>query len=175
MTGTLSCVDISPKMLEKASVPDSKFRLGKTKVFLGVGMLDMLEQSRMEYIAKKAVSMQMVARAFLARKELRRRIAERERKKKDRKGEKDRKREKHRKAERPRKKHKKHHSLKPSMHFSLISFKRGLALKRARLNSSPNSLTSAFSLRCMTRSFSMGSAVEAATILNQVGRPVGSL
>ena len=70
-------------LLEKAKVPESKYRLGKTKVFLGVGMLDMLEQSRMEYIAKKAVSMQMVARAFLARKELRRRIAERERKKKE--------------------------------------------------------------------------------------------
>ena len=70
-------------MLEKAKVPEAKYRLGKTKVFLGVGVLDQLEQARMEYISMKAVSMQMVARAFLARRELRKRIEERERKKRE--------------------------------------------------------------------------------------------
>ena len=70
-------------LLAKAGVPEAKFRLGKTKAFLGVGMLDMLEQARMEYISKKAVSMQLIARAFLARKELRRRVAERERQKRE--------------------------------------------------------------------------------------------
>jgi hypothetical protein len=60
------------KMLEKAGVPEAKYRLGKTKVFLGVGMLDMLEQARMEYISRKAVAMQMIVRTFLAKRELKR-------------------------------------------------------------------------------------------------------
>jgi len=75
--------DGAKKMLEKAGVPETKYRLGKTKVFLGVGMLDMLEQARMEYISKKAVSMQMIARSFLAKKELKKRIEIRERKKRE--------------------------------------------------------------------------------------------
>jgi len=57
-------------MLEKAKVHESKYRLGKTKVFLGVGVLDTLEQARMEFLALKAVSMQMVARSYIAKKKL---------------------------------------------------------------------------------------------------------
>jgi myosin-5 len=57
-------------MLKTAKVPEGKYRLGKTKVFLGVGVLDALEQARMEFLARKAVSMQLVARVFLARRRL---------------------------------------------------------------------------------------------------------
>ncbi|EOD24030.1 hypothetical protein EMIHUDRAFT_450657 [Emiliania huxleyi CCMP1516] len=47
-------------LLSSAGVSDKEFRIGKTKVFLGVGVLDQLEQRRMEYIASKVLSMQML-------------------------------------------------------------------------------------------------------------------
>ena len=43
-------------LLSSAGVSDKEFRIGKTKVFLGVGVLDQLEQRRMEYIASKVLS-----------------------------------------------------------------------------------------------------------------------
>lgn len=67
-------------MLEASGVPEAKYRIGKTKVFLGVGVLDKMEQTRMEYIARRALSMQTTARMYLARKELKRRKNEAERK-----------------------------------------------------------------------------------------------
>ena len=70
-------------MLEKAKVHESKYRLGKTKVFLGVGVLDTLEQARMEFLALKAVSMQMVARSYIAKKKLKLLREEAERKKRE--------------------------------------------------------------------------------------------
>merc|ERR1719424_403986 len=57
-------------LLSSAGVSDKEFRIGKTKVFLGVGVLDQLEQRRMEYIASKVLSMQMLVRAYNARKRL---------------------------------------------------------------------------------------------------------
>ena len=67
--GAKGCAEV----LKAASVPESSFRIGKTKVFLGVGVLDALERKRMEYIASKALAMQTLARCYLARKELLRR------------------------------------------------------------------------------------------------------
>ena len=40
-------------LLKRAGVAEAKYRIGKTKVFLGVGVLDQLEQRRMEFIASK--------------------------------------------------------------------------------------------------------------------------
>jgi myosin heavy subunit len=57
-------------MLEKAKVPDVKYRLGKTKVFLGVGVLDLLESKRMEFLALKCTSMQLLARSYIAKGKL---------------------------------------------------------------------------------------------------------
>mmetsp|Transcript_14885 Transcript_14885/g.24859 ORF Transcript_14885/g.24859 Transcript_14885/m.24859 type:complete len:760 (+) Transcript_14885:1-2280(+) len=59
------------ELLDAAGVAKATYRIGKTKVFLGVGVLDKLEKRRMEYIASKAVSMQCCARMYLAKKELR--------------------------------------------------------------------------------------------------------
>ena len=70
-------------LLSLAKVSDKQFRIGKTKVFLGVGVLDMLDQKRMEYIASKALSMQCIARMYLAKKELRRLREAAERKKRE--------------------------------------------------------------------------------------------
>jgi len=67
-------------MLDNAKVPEAKYRLGKTKVFLGVGVLDRLEQTRMEYLASKALSMQMCARVYLAKRLLRQKKEEAARK-----------------------------------------------------------------------------------------------
>jgi len=67
-------------MLDAANVPEAKYRLGKTKVFLGVGVLDKLEQTRMEYLATKALRMQVLARIYLAKREMKRRRDEAERK-----------------------------------------------------------------------------------------------
>jgi len=57
-------------MLEKAKVPDVKYRLGKTKVFLGVGVLNLLESKRMEFLALKCTSMQLLARSYIAKGKL---------------------------------------------------------------------------------------------------------
>jgi len=57
-------------LLKGAEVPERDYRVGKTKVFLGVGVLDRLEQRRMEYIASKVISMQVLARGYLARRRL---------------------------------------------------------------------------------------------------------
>ena len=57
-------------LLKGAEVPETDYRVGKTKVFLGVGVLDRLEQRRMEYIASKVISMQVLARGYLARRRL---------------------------------------------------------------------------------------------------------
>ena len=70
------------EMLEAAKVDTAKYRIGKTKVFLGVGVLDRLEQVRLEFLASKAVQMQILARAYIAKKKVRALIQERERKRK---------------------------------------------------------------------------------------------
>ena len=70
-------------LLEKAGVSEDRYRLGKTKVFLGVGVLDTLEQARMNYLASKAIAMQMVARTYLARRKLRELREEAARKKRE--------------------------------------------------------------------------------------------
>ena len=70
-------------MLQKAKVPEASYRLGKTKVFLGVGVLDQLEQARMEFLALKAVSMQQLARMHIAKMKLKALRAEAARKKRE--------------------------------------------------------------------------------------------
>jgi len=70
-------------MLQKAKVPEAFYRLGKTKVFLGVGVLDQLEQARMEFLALKAVSMQQLARMHIAKMQLKALRAEAARKKRE--------------------------------------------------------------------------------------------
>jgi len=78
-------------LLGLAKVDAAKFRIGKTKVFLGVGVLDMLEQKRMEYIAMRAITMQNVARMYLAKKRLRalREAAERKKREEEEKKKKE--------------------------------------------------------------------------------------
>eukprot|EP00308_Calcidiscus_leptoporus_P024250 CAMPEP_0119366430 /NCGR_PEP_ID=MMETSP1334-20130426/13293_1 /TAXON_ID=127549 /ORGANISM="Calcidiscus leptoporus, Strain RCC1130" /LENGTH=1364 /DNA_ID=CAMNT_0007382635 /DNA_START=58 /DNA_END=4152 /DNA_ORIENTATION=+ len=56
------------ELLKNAGIDAARFRVGKTKVFLGVGALDELEKKRMEYIARNVVSMQTCARRYLAKK-----------------------------------------------------------------------------------------------------------
>ena len=48
--GTLRGREGARTLLAKAMVPEAKYRLGKTKAFLGVGLLDMLEQASMTRI-----------------------------------------------------------------------------------------------------------------------------
>ena len=56
-------------MLKAAGARGQVPASGKTKVFLGVGVLDKLEQARMEFIAEKAVMMQGLARMLASRKQ----------------------------------------------------------------------------------------------------------
>ena len=69
-------------LLGQASVAEERFRMGKTKVFLAVGVLDALESMRMQYLAKRAVKMQAFARRYLARVKVRELKAAREAKRK---------------------------------------------------------------------------------------------
>ena len=59
-------------LLTAAKVDEARWRIGKTRVFLGVGVLDTLEYERMQFIASKAISMQIIVRGFIARKQLER-------------------------------------------------------------------------------------------------------
>ena len=70
-------------LLSLAKVSNRQFRIGKTKVFLGVGVLDLLEQKRMEYIASQALSMQCIVRVYLAKNKLRQLREAAERKKRE--------------------------------------------------------------------------------------------
>ena len=63
--------DACRELLRQAEVAEARYRVGKTKVFLGVGVLDDLEKMRLNYLAARALSMQCVARVYLARKKLR--------------------------------------------------------------------------------------------------------
>lgn len=82
-TGRGGGKDAVSAMLRAANVTGSQYRLGKTKVFLGVGVLDALEQARMAFLAMKAVAMQQVARMYMARSKLRNLRKEAERKKRE--------------------------------------------------------------------------------------------
>lgn len=57
-------------LLNSARVLEEQYRIGKTKVFLGVGVLDRLEQRRMEFIAAKAIAMQVIVRMYIAKRRL---------------------------------------------------------------------------------------------------------
>ena len=70
-------------LLQKAGVAESRYRLGKTKVFLGVGVLDNLEQARLQFLASKAIAMQQLARVYLARSKLKQLREAAERKKRE--------------------------------------------------------------------------------------------
>ena len=73
-------------LLKAAGVDTKQYRIGHTKVFLGVGVLDKLEQARMNFIAEKAVMMQGLARMHIAKQKLRalkKAKAEEERKKRE--------------------------------------------------------------------------------------------
>ena len=73
-------------LLKAAGVDTKHYRIGHTKVFLGVGVLDKLEQARMNFIAEKAVMMQGLARMHIAKQKLRalkKAKAEEERKKRE--------------------------------------------------------------------------------------------
>jgi len=59
------------ELLISAGVKPEQFRLGKTKAFLGVGVLDELEKRRMEFIAKRVGTMQAAARMIVAKQKLR--------------------------------------------------------------------------------------------------------
>uniref|UniRef100_A0A7S4F4P3 Myosin motor domain-containing protein n=1 Tax=Chrysotila carterae TaxID=13221 RepID=A0A7S4F4P3_CHRCT len=77
--GNKSGVSGVKDLLLAANVDTSRYRCGKTKVFLGVGVLDALEKLRMDFIASKAVAMQVLARGYLSRKRVKQMLDERRR------------------------------------------------------------------------------------------------
>ena len=64
---TLPPKDQCQEVLRKLDIPSAKYQLGKTRVFLSLGVLDELKTKRVERMAKVCVKLQAAARAMSAR------------------------------------------------------------------------------------------------------------
>merc|ERR1719440_1948583 len=68
---TMAPKDQCKTTLEKLDIDPKMYQLGKTRVFLCLGVLDALKAKRMERMAKVCVKIQAAARAMSARKRAR--------------------------------------------------------------------------------------------------------